>query len=78
MQIIVEAEQFLPNEGKIPHGVRSDGRGAVGSAKNAYVINTTAGASYLNEGDYVVHVNNEVAVIKKDVFEAHYKEITEG
>lgn len=78
---LVEAEQFLPAEGKIPAGVISDGNGdpRVSPDKFAFVLDTKEGRHTMRDGDYVcTGVEGERWNVSRDIFEATYELVNEG
>lgn len=78
-EILVEAEQYDPETGKVPKGVFSDGRGPIGTSKNQPYIKTSAGAQYLKPGDYLVKTPvGTVLLIGKEAFESNYEEVKES
>lgn len=73
----IEAEQFLPNENKIPDGVISSG---LGDPRKRYdldwVIDTLEGRMTVNNGDWIATgVDNEKWAIKQDIFEQTYEPV---
>ncbi len=80
MTIEVEAEQFLPNEDKIPQGVQSDGpRNPKIDPKSSWVLmDSKYGTKYMHDGEYVVtDPTGARYCVPADVFEAQYKPIGE-
>lgn len=75
MTIEVDAEQFLPEEDKIPKGVTSDGpRSPKNDPRAKWVLMNQDGMKYLSPGDYVVTTPaGDKYVVQKDRFEADYK-----
>ena len=75
MQVEVEADQFLPQEDKIPTGVISDGpRSPKTDKRSSWILFTNSGTNYLNDGDYVVTMpDGSKNNISAGVFEANYK-----
>lgn len=75
MQIEVEAEQFKPDEDKIPNGAVSDGRGDPRKdAKSAYYVRTAGGAVYLKDGDYLVYYPGTIfpSIVSEENFHKLY------
>jgi hypothetical protein len=72
---LVEAEQFLPNEGKIPNGVFSDERADPRTdARAAWCLDTMEGRHYLRDGDYIcTGAKGEKWNVEREVFEATYE-----
>lgn len=75
MTIEIEAEQFLPEEDKIPTGVTSDGpRSPKTDPRASWVLKTPEGVVYLTEGDYIVTMaDNSQYRVPADKFERDYK-----
>lgn len=75
MQVVVDAEQFLPKEDKIPKGVMSDGpRSPRTDSRCNWIMTTDDGTIYLNDGDYVITgANGGRYIMRPEVFEANYK-----
>jgi hypothetical protein len=73
--IEIVAEQFLPNEDKIPEGVTSDGlRSPRTDPRSKWVLLSNDGLKYLADGDYVItDASGERYVIQKAQFEEEYK-----
>lgn len=71
MEIKVEAEQFLPDEDKIPKGVTSDGpRSPKTDSRAAWILRTNEGASYPKSGDYIVtNPDGSKAIMPREVIE---------
>ena len=72
---LVEAEQFLPDEGKIPAGVISDGPGDPRkNARFSWIVASIEGNHYAKSGDYILTgIKGEKWVVDKDIFEATYE-----
>ena len=74
MHVEVEAEQFLPEEDKIPKGVKSDGpRSPKDDRRAQWMLQNSSGGSYIKSGDYVVTTGGERYIMQKDLFEKNYK-----
>lgn len=75
MTVEVEAEQFLPDEDKIPAGVVSDGpRNPKNDPRASWIVPTIDGAVYLRDKDYVItNVDGTRYVMKPESFETMYK-----
>lgn len=72
--ISVEAEQFLPQENKIPLGVRSDGpRSPTTDIRSSWVCSTKDGTFYLTDGDYIVYEGEDRYVVPQSMFEDEYR-----
>lgn len=79
MKVFVDAEQFLPEEDKIPKGVTSDGpRSPKLDPRAAWVLfNPQQGMTYLKEGDYVITDETGLQyIVPSLIFEATYKPVT--
>lgn len=74
---LVTAEQFLPAEGQIPAGVRSDGMGDPRTNSNfSFVMDTLEGVHTLRDGDYVcTGPAGEKWNVSKEIFEATYERV---
>jgi hypothetical protein len=82
----IEAEQFLPNEGKIPAGVISDGNGDPRKdSQFSWVVKTLEGNFRTDKGDFqfvsngdwiITGIHGERYPCKPDVFEATYEAVT--
>ena len=71
---LVEAEQFLPNEGKIPEGVISNGLGDPRKTNYEWIVKTLEGPLIINSGDWVLTgINGEHWSVRKDIFEKTYE-----
>lgn len=73
---LVEAEQFLPKEGKIPAGVLADGMGDPlnNSDKYSFILKTLEGVHYLRDGDYICNgPSGEQWNVEKTIFESTYE-----
>lgn len=72
---LVSAEQFLPNEGKIPDGVLSDANADPRTdARAAWCLNTLEGKHYLRDGDYIcTGPKGEKWNVERAIFEATYE-----
>jgi len=71
---LVEAEQFLPNEGKIPEGVISNGLGDPRKTNYEWIVKTLEGPLIINSGDWVLTgINGEHWPVRKDIFEKTYE-----
>ena len=70
----VQAEQFLPQENKIPDGVIP-----FSNVKPIqYVIKTLEGFHYLRDGDYIcTGVDGEIWNVEKTIFERTYEKAPE-
>lgn len=79
MEVTVEAEQFLPEEDKIPKGVMSDGpRAPKDDKRSSWILKTDDGTSYLKPGDYVITTSTDSRyIMRSDIFELNYK-LVEG
>jgi hypothetical protein len=77
MYVEVEAEQFLPEEDKIPKGVAPDGpRSPKTDPRAAWMLTNKSGASYVKSGDYVVTTpTGDRYIVPKDIFELNYKPV---
>lgn len=65
----IEAEQFLPNENKIPDGV-------ISSSIGHWVIDTLEGRMTVNNGDWIATgVDGEKWAIKQDIFNRTYEPV---
>lgn len=75
--VIIEAEQFLPNEGIIPAGVISDGHGDPRKdARFSWIIQTLEGPLHASNGDWIITgVQGEKYPCKPDIFEATYEAV---
>ncbi len=75
MQVEVEAEQFLPDEDKIPAGVISDGPRTPRTDKRAsWILHTPNGTSYLKPGDFIItNTNGDRYIMNAELFEKNYK-----
>lgn len=75
---LVEAEQFLPGEGKIPVGVVSDGFGDPRKdARYSFVLDTLEGRHTLRDGDYIcTGPAGERWNVAREIFEATYEPAT--
>lgn len=80
MTIEVEAEQFLPDEDKIPAGVQSDGpRSPKVDPRSSWIlVDSIHGTKYMKPGEYVI-TNPDGSRYSVDgaFFEANYKPIGE-
>jgi len=76
----IDAEQFLPDEDKIPKGVTSDGpRSPKVDPRSSWIVYTREGAKYLKSGDYVVkNADGSLSHMEKAVFEGLYKLADKG
>jgi hypothetical protein len=72
---LVEAEQFLPSEGKIPAGVISDGLGdPLKDNRFSFVLQTLEGQHTLRNGDYIcTGPAGEKWNVERSIFEATYE-----
>lgn len=79
-KVEVEAEQFLPEEDKIPAGVRPDGpRSPKVDPRSSWVLNTPEGVVYMRDGDYVVTTaTGDRYSMGREDFEKRYKLSTES
>ncbi len=78
MQVEIEAEQFLPEENKIPKGVMPDGpRSPKNDTRAAWILKSPDGTSYIKSGDYVVTQGENHYIMRKDLFEKNYKPLEE-
>jgi hypothetical protein len=77
MYVEIEAEQFLPEEDKIPKGVASDGlRSPKTDPRAAWMLTNKSGGSYIKSGDYVITVaDGDRYIVPKDLFEKNYKPV---
>lgn len=75
--VVIDAEQFLPDENKIPDGVISDGNGDPRKDQRySWIINTLEGNMYVSYGDWVITgVNGEKYPCKPDIFEKTYEPV---
>ncbi len=74
MTAVVEAEQFLPKEGKIPKVITSDGpRNPNQDSRSSWILKTEEGATYVKDGDYVIKNGESYYLMPAVVFEANYK-----
>ncbi len=74
----IRAEQFLPNENKIPAGVISDGCGDPRKSHHYnWIIRTLENnCHYVSDGDWIATgIQGEQWAIKPDVFAATYEEV---
>jgi hypothetical protein len=70
---LVYAEQYLPNEGKIPEGAFNEPDERY---KDIYYIRTLEGTHYLRNGDYVcTGAEGEQWNVAQSIFEATYEEV---
>jgi hypothetical protein len=74
---LVQAEQFLPAEGKIPAGVISDGHGDPRiDARFSFVLQTLEGVHQLRDGDYIcTGPKGEKWNVERSIFESTYEPI---
>ena len=71
---LVDAEQFLPAEGKIPAGVRSSGFSDPGKSPEEWVLDTLEGQHTLRNGDYIcTGPGGERWNVEQSIFEATYE-----
>lgn len=72
---LVQAEQFLPAEGKIPDGVISDGNGDPRkNSRYSFVLDTKEGRHYLRNGDYIcTGPSGEKWNVERGIFESTYE-----
>lgn len=78
MSIEIEAEQFLPEQDKIPQGVTSDGlRSPKTDPRSSWVLlNKKYGMKYISSGDYIItEPDGSQYSVPSDIFEAQYKPI---
>lgn len=78
MKVFIDAEQFLPDEDKIPKGVTSDGpRSPKTDPRASWILFTPEhGITYLKSGDYIVTDQTGVQyVVQSDIFEGLYKPV---
>ncbi len=78
---LVDAEQFLPKEGKIPTGVTSDGMGSPldNPDKYSFILRTLEGFHYLRDGDYIcTGFKGERWNVEKSIFENTYELVHSG
>lgn len=75
MRLEIEAEQFLPEEDKIPAGVISDGpRSPRTDKRSSWILKTPDGISYLRSGEYVITgPTGEQYTMNPELFEKTYK-----
>lgn len=75
MTIEIEAEQFLPEEDKIPKGVTSDGpRSPRTDPRAAWVLRTPEETIYLKSGDYIITTASGAHYrVEQSKFERDYK-----
>lgn len=74
---VIEAEQFLPNENKIPAGVYSDGMGDPRKTLHSWVINTLEGRMFVNDRDWIITgVKGEQYLCTPEMFAATYSPVT--
>lgn len=65
---LVDAEQFLPNKGKIPYGAFKP------SGAQHWGLNTLEGIHELRDGDYIcTGPDGEQWNVKREIFEATYE-----
>jgi len=74
---LVEAEQFLPLEGKIPAGIYSSERADPRSNPIAdWMLNTLEGPHMVRNGDYIcTGPAGEKWNVAKEIFEATYEAV---
>lgn len=71
---LVEAEQFLPAEGKIPAGVIADGLSDPRKSPSQWVLDTLEGRHSLRPGDYIcTGPAGERWNVEQSIFEATYE-----
>jgi len=71
---LVEAEQFLPGENKIPKGVYSSGHGDPRSTAYIWLLNTLEGTHTPRAGDYIcTGPAGEQWNVEREIFEATYE-----
>ncbi|WP_269219224.1 PGDYG domain-containing protein [Brevundimonas vesicularis] len=74
---LVEAEQFLPAEDKIPPGVFSDGLSDPRKSTSQWVLETLEGRHTLRPGDYIcTGPAGERWNVERSIFEATYELVT--
>lgn len=75
MNVYVEAEQFLPEEDKIPDGVMSDGlRSPKEDPRSFWMLKSSVGTSYIKSGDYVITTDDGTRyIMERELFEQNYK-----
>lgn len=73
--VVIEAEQFLPAEGRFPAGVvAAPGAGGVHLPPDACGVETLEGFMRCNPGDWIITgVKGEKYPCKPDIFEATYE-----
>jgi hypothetical protein len=74
---LIEAEQFLPAENKIPAGVYSDERADPRKDPRAsWCLKTLEGRHILRDGDYIVTgAKGEKYNVEREIFEATYERV---
>lgn len=76
---LVSAEQFLPDEGKIPAGVVSDGLADPRRSAAEWVLDTLEGRHTLRPGDYIcTGPKGERWNVEQSIFEATYEAVPEA
>lgn len=71
---LVEAEQFLPGEDKIPSGVYSSGPADPRKSAEQWMIKTLEGEHVLRDGDYIcTGPAGEKWNVAREIFEATYE-----
>lgn len=77
MEVEIEAEQFVPEEDKIPKGVISDGlRSPKIDPRSSYIVQTKDGTNYIKSGDYVItSADGSRYIMPADAFEKNYKPV---
>jgi hypothetical protein len=79
MQVEIEADQFVPEEDKIPKGVISDGPNSpLTDSRASWMLKSGNGASYIRSGDYVITQGDQKYIMPKEMFERTYKKSTES
>jgi hypothetical protein len=73
---LVEAEQFLPSENKIPAGVYSSGLADPRRSHETWMLKTLEGEHTLRAGDYIcTGPAGERWNVAREIFEATYEPV---
>lgn len=76
---LVEAEQFLPGEDKIPAGVFSDELSDPRRSPAQWVLETLEGRHVLRDGDYIcTGPSGEKWNVERAIFEATYEPVEQA
>ena len=75
MNVEIDADQFLPDEDKIPAGVQSDSiTDPRKDPRAGWYLKNNSGAVYIKAGDYVITTpDGDRYLMAKDIFEKTYK-----